>query len=150
MSTVNPHVLQVEREKTMPVLVRFLCALDGGCWVVGSRADFRRPERITPTSDWDLLVPFASWEATAQAILAFKESDDVRDLRPTRYGGWRFAVPDKHHSTPNVSCTALVDVFAGDIGAWLLKPHTLAAWHPKSGTIVEKPLGEQESVRGTL
>lgn len=110
---------QLARLKGAPSLVLWLVQ-DAGCWIVGSRADFSL-DRVTETSDWDIVVPLKLWQNVVGAL--------PFDLSvPSRRGGWRI----KRDGEPDI------DIIACDIGDWLTNTLTRVAWHPKSGTVVEK------------
>lgn len=90
--------------------------------MVGSRADFT-VDRVHPGSDWDLLVPFRLWELVVGAL-------PLERVTPTRRGGWRVR--------PLVEGEPVIDIFPGDLGEWMAKACTRVAWHPKTGTVLEK------------
>lgn len=118
----NPAREQLDRLRGAPRLVGFLLQ-DIGCWVVGSRADFRQPERISVASDWDILVPLALWPKVRGA-LPFERSTT------SRRGGWRF---------PGEAGEASIDLIILDVDDWFsTQPYTAAAWHPRSGTMLER------------
>ena len=110
---------QLARLRGAPPLVLWLVS-DAGCWVTGSRASFSDC-RLHAASDWDILVPWKLWETVVGALPLDK-------VVPTRKGGWRVRIEGQHD----------IDVFPGDIGDWLVKPFTHVAWHPKTGTVIEK------------
>lgn len=110
---------QLARIKGAPALVLWLTQ-EVGCWVVGSRADFTL-DRVTSTSDWDILVPWSLWEHVIGAL-------PLESVIPTRRGGWRV----RREGQPDI------DVFPGEVGEWMKIPFVRVAWHPKSATVIEK------------
>jgi hypothetical protein len=110
---------QLDRLRGAPSLVLWLVQ-DMGCWVTGSRAGFT-VDRVRPDSDWDILVPLRLWQTVVGAL-------PLGSVIPTRRGGWRVRVEGQ----PDI------DVFPIDLDEWMTKACTHVAWHPKSGTVLEK------------
>lgn len=123
MTVESLQELQLERLRGAPAIVLWLVQ-DMGCWVVGSRAGFT-VDRVHAGSDWDILVPPHQWQGLIGAL-------PLDDARPTRRGGWRFTPSRGGVVGPTV------DVFPCDLGDWLTKALTHVAWHPKTGTILQK------------
>lgn len=120
---------QAARLKGAPPIVLWL-VLDAGCWVVGSRASFR-DVRIHEKSDWDILVPFASWGKVVGTLPLNAPGGDPAVVA-TRRGGWRFWY---HQGRVD---GVILDGFPGDVGEWLSRPFVHVAWHPSTGTVVER------------
>lgn len=114
--------MQLDRLRGAPAIVLWLVQ-EVGCWVMGSRAGFDEsaPRQMHAMSDWDILVPRALWDLAVGCLPLDK-------VTPTRRGGWRVRVEGQ----PDI------DVFAGEVGEWLTKACVHVAWHPKSGTVIEK------------
>lgn len=101
---------------SLPALV---CKLAHGheAWVVGSAA---RPDADLKTvRDFDLLVPFAHWQAAAMLIPA--------DACPNTFGGWKCQSEGLE-----------VDVWPGDLGQLFTNARMKYAWHPRTGVRVVK------------
>lgn len=121
--------MQMERLRTAPPIVLWLTQTVG-CWVIGSRAGFRHV-RIHDASDWDILVPFSLWSTVVGGL-------PIEKISPTKLGGYRFAACFNDAAKP----TVLVDVWPGDVSSYLTRPYVHVAWHPQTGTVIEKMMPE--------
>lgn len=113
------EAVQLARLRGVPSFVLF-ATRDVGCWVVGPRAAFHTAD-VHAGSDWDLLVPWPLWDLVRAAI-------PPEMGHATQRGGWRFTPP---------GCPT-INVFPGDVGAWLTQPAVHGAWHPKTATVIVK------------
>lgn len=94
--------------RTLPEAVCKFCYAHNA-WLVGGAA--RQGE--TPR-DYDVVVPFAHWQAAAMLI--------PRDARPNPFGGWKFT---------SEGCE--IDVWPADIGQLMTNAMVVDLYHPQTG-----------------
>ena len=88
-------------------------------WIVGSAAN---PDNKDPR-DIDIIVPFSQWQSASALI--------PKDAKVNTFGGWKCQCKIN-------DLTIEVDVWPGDLG-WLMQhPQAQWAFHPRSGTRLQK------------
>lgn len=110
------------RLANLPSLVRILCA-NHDAWIMGGAATVllesnggRDREKLDSVRDWDVHVPFHSWQAASHLIpkVAF----------PNRFGGWKITEQD-----------TVIDIWPGDLGQIVSGfQEAVHCIHPSSGT----------------
>lgn len=117
---------QLDRIRTMPPLIRAMTQ-DSNAWVVGSQAEFREGRvNIKPTSDWDVIVPYAEWQ---DVMTRLASAGVLVDAKFTSVGGVRTTIPAKNGGTVGL------DIWPGEISHHMMKPFTHVAWQPKTGSV---------------
>lgn len=86
-------------------------------WIVGSAASPFTD--INCVRDWDVIIPFNLWHKACVLI--------PKDARPNSFGGWKFTVDGIE-----------IDLWPGDLSAFMTFHKFKYAWHPHTDTRVER------------
>lgn len=115
-------------EKTIPLptYVNTFCHAYEA-WVVGGAAT---PNPSTAPKDYDIVVPFQLWHACTPSIPA--------DAKRNSFGGFKFTPPGTDYE---------VDLWPGDVGWVLCRPKCKFAYHPLTGTLLEKSYATTSGAR---
>jgi len=115
----KPAVLDYDKLAMLPLAVKMFCRNNRG-WIVGGAARWLLGRADEPPRDWDIIIPLAEWPAAAGSIP-------------------RGSVTNSHGGVKLVADGAQIDVWPGDIGAFLGQipfDNRAYAVHPSTTTVL--------------